>query len=52
MEILSDPAIIITLEPMGADKISKFMAVSGRVKARPDDWRDYYFGNIDGLKGN
>ncbi len=52
VEILSDPAIIITLEPMGADKISKFMAVSGRVKARPDDWRDYYFGNIDGLKGN
>ena len=49
--MLEDPNIIITIEPMGADKISDFMAASGRVKAKPDDWKGYYFGNLDALKG-
>jgi hypothetical protein len=34
---------------MGVDKISEFMAASGRVKAKPDSWKDYYF--RDALKG-
>jgi hypothetical protein len=37
---------------MGADKISAFMTSVGRVKTKPEDWKDYYFGNIADLKGN
>jgi sulfonate transport system substrate-binding protein len=52
VEMLNDPSIIITIEPMGADKISDFMLASGRVKTKPDSWKGYYFENIDALKGN
>ena len=52
MEMMNDPKIIITLEPMGADKISDFMHKAGRVKAKPDDWKDYYFGDVLALTRN
>src|SRR4051812_47972422 len=50
--ILNDPAMVITIVPQGADKISAFLAQVGRIKARPDNWKDYYFGDIDALAGN
>jgi len=50
--ILNDPAMVITIVPQGADKISAFLAQVGRIKARPDNWKDYYFGDIDTLAGN
>jgi hypothetical protein len=38
--------------PQGADKISEFLARVGRIKAKPDNWKDYYFSDIDTLAGN
>ncbi len=48
--ILNDPTMVITIVPKGADKISEFLAKVGRVKAKPDRWEDYYFGDVDKLK--
>ena len=47
--MLNDPSIVITIEPKGADKISEFLAKVGRIKAKPDNWKDYYFGDVDKL---
>jgi sulfonate transport system substrate-binding protein len=47
--MLNDPNIVITVEPKGADKISEFLAKVGRIKAKPDRWQDYYFGDVDKL---
>src|SRR3954452_18655925 len=47
--ILNDPSMVITIQPQGADKISAFLAKVGRVKAKPDNWKDYYFGDVDKL---
>jgi NitT/TauT family transport system substrate-binding protein len=49
MAMLNDPSIVITIQPKGADKISEFLAKVGRVKAKPDNWKDYYFGDVDKL---
>ena len=48
--MLNDPNIVITIEPKGADKISEFLTKVGRVKVKPDNWQDYYFGDVDKLK--
>src|SRR3954469_20772396 len=50
--ILNDPSMVITIVPQGADKISAFLAKVRRIKAKPDDWKDYYFSGIDKLAGN
>jgi NitT/TauT family transport system substrate-binding protein len=47
--MLNDPNIVITIVPKGADKISEFLAKVGRVKAKPDRWQDYYFGDVEKL---
>lgn len=47
--ILNDPTMVITIVPKGADKISAFLAKVGRIKAKPDRWQDYYFGDVDRL---
>ena len=47
--ILNDPTMVITIVPKGADKISEFLAKVGRIKAKPDRWEDYYFGDVDKL---
>ena len=47
--ILNDPTMVITIVPKGADKISEFLAKVGRIKAKPEKWQDYYFGDVDGL---
>jgi sulfonate transport system substrate-binding protein len=47
--MLNDSNIVITIEPKGADKISEFLAKVGRIKAKPDNWKDYYFGDLDAL---
>ena len=49
LAMLNDPNIAITIEPKGADRISEFLAKVGRVKAKPDNWKDYYFGDVDKL---
>jgi NitT/TauT family transport system substrate-binding protein len=49
LAMLNDPNIVITIVPKGADKISEFLAKVGRVKAKPDNWKDYYFGDVDKL---
>src|SRR5205085_6470795 len=48
--MLNDPNIVITIEPKGADKISGFLAKVGRIKAKPDRWQDYYFGDVEKLR--
>src|SRR6185436_15251920 len=50
MAMLNDPNIVITIKPQGADKISEFLAKVGRVKVKPDNWKDYYFGDVDKLE--
>jgi NitT/TauT family transport system substrate-binding protein len=50
MAMLNDPNIVITIKPQGADKISEFLAKAGRVKVKPDNWKDYYFGDVDKLE--
>src|SRR5215213_663904 len=50
MAMLNDPNIVITIQPKGADKISEFLAKVGRVKVRPDNWKHYYFGDVDKLE--
>jgi NitT/TauT family transport system substrate-binding protein len=50
--ILNDPTMVITIVPQGADKISEFLARVGRIKAKPDNWKDYYFSDIETLAGN
>jgi NitT/TauT family transport system substrate-binding protein len=50
--MLNDPNIVITIEPKGADKISEFLAKVGRIKAKPESWKDYYFGDVDKLRDN
>ncbi len=52
MAILNDPTMVITIRPKGADKISEFLAKVGRIKAKPDNWKDYYFGDVDKLEDN
>jgi sulfonate transport system substrate-binding protein len=47
--MLNDPNIVITIQPKGADKISEFLAKVGRIKGKPDNWKDYYFGDVDRL---
>ena len=47
--ILNDPTMVITIVPKGADKISEFLAKVGRIKAKPDNWKDYYFGDVGAL---
>jgi len=49
MAMLNDPNIVITVEPKGADKISEFLHKVGRVKVKPDNWQDYYFGDLGAL---
>jgi NitT/TauT family transport system substrate-binding protein len=49
MAMLNDPNIVITIQPRGADKISEFLARVGRVKVRPENWKEYYFGDVDKL---
>jgi len=48
--MLNDPNIVITIEPKGADKISAFLAKVGRIKAKPENWKDYYFGDVEKLR--
>jgi NitT/TauT family transport system substrate-binding protein len=50
--ILNDPTMVITIVPQGADKISEFLSKVGRIKAKPDNWKDYYFSDIETLAGN
>ena len=50
--MLNDPNIVITIEPKGADKISAFLAKVGRIKAKPENWKDYYFGDVEKLRDN
>jgi NitT/TauT family transport system substrate-binding protein len=49
MAMLNDPTMVITIKPQGADKISEFLHKVGRVKVKPDNWKDYYFGDVDKL---
>ena len=46
MGMLNDPDITITLKPRGAQPISDFLFKVGRVKAKPDTWQGYYFGDV------
>jgi NitT/TauT family transport system substrate-binding protein len=46
MAMLNDPDITITLKPRGAQPISEFLYKVGRVKAKPDTWQGYYFGDV------
>ena len=49
LAMLNDPTMVITIKPQGADKISEFLHKVGRVKVKPDNWKDYYFGDVDKL---
>jgi NitT/TauT family transport system substrate-binding protein len=46
VRMMADPEILITLTPMGAEKIAAFLHRIGAVKDQPASWRDLYFPNV------
>ena len=46
VRMMADPEILITLKPMGAEKIAAFLHRIGALKDTPASWRDLYFPNV------
>ena len=46
VRMMADPEILITLKPMGVEKIAAFLHRIGAVKDQPASWRELYFSNV------
>jgi NitT/TauT family transport system substrate-binding protein len=51
-KIVSGPQVHWTMVPENTMKFAEFMARVGRLKAKPDSWKDYFFPEIHGEKGS
>jgi NitT/TauT family transport system substrate-binding protein len=51
VQMLAPPAIVYSTTPMQTMKIADFMARSGYVKPRPNDWKDFFFSELHRLPG-
>jgi NitT/TauT family transport system substrate-binding protein len=51
-KIVSGPQVHWTMVPENTMKFAEFMASVGRLKARPESWKDYFFPEIHGEKGS
>lgn len=51
-KIVSAPQVRWTMVPEHTMKYAEFMASVGRLKAKPESWKDYFFPEIHGEKGS
>lgn len=51
-KIVSGPQVHWTMVPENTMKYAEFMASVGRLKAKPESWKDYFFPEIHGEKGS
>jgi len=51
-KIVSGPQVHWTMVPENTMKYAEFMASVGRLKAKPDSWKDYFFPEVHGEKGS
>ena len=51
-EIVSGAQVHWTMVPENTMKYADFMASVGRLKAKPESWKDYFFPEARGLKGS
>jgi NitT/TauT family transport system substrate-binding protein len=51
-KIVSGPQVHWTMVPENTMKFAEFMASVGRLKAKPESWKDYFFPDIHGEKGS
>ena len=51
-EIVSGAQVHWTMVPENTMKYADFMASVGRLKAKPETWKDYFFPEAQGLKGS
>jgi len=51
-KIVSGPQVHWTMVPENTMKYAEFMAGVGRLKAKPESWKDYFFPEIHGEKGS
>jgi NitT/TauT family transport system substrate-binding protein len=51
-EIVSGAQVHWTMVPENTMKYADFMASVGRLKAKPESWKDYFFPEAQGLKGS
>ena len=52
LRMLNDPQIVYTTTPQNVMKYVAFMAKTGAIKVKPDDWKDLFFPNAHGLPGS
>ena len=52
LEVVSDPSVKFTTTPENVMKYAEFMHDSGTIKMRPASWKDLFFPDIHGVKGN
>jgi NitT/TauT family transport system substrate-binding protein len=52
VRMLNDPQIVYTTTPQNVMKYVAFMAKTGAIKVKPDDWKDLFFPNAHGLPGS
>ena len=51
-KIVSGPQVHWTMVPEKTMKFADFMATVGRIKKQPKSWKDYFFPEIQGVKGS
>ena len=52
VRMLNDPQIVYTTTPQNVMKYVAFMAKTGAIKVKPDDWKELFFPNAHGLPGS
>jgi len=50
--MLNDPQIVYTTTPQNVMKYVDFMAKTGAIKAKPDNWKELFFPNAHALPGS
>ena len=51
-QLLASPTIRYSFAPLGTHKMADFMHRVGRLKTKPESWRDYFFQDIHGEAGS
>lgn len=51
-EMLASPGVRFSLAPLNTHQMADFMFRAGRLRSRPESWRDYFFPEIHGEAGS
>jgi NitT/TauT family transport system substrate-binding protein len=51
-QLLASPTIRYSFAPLNTHKMADFMYRVGRLKTKPESWRDYFFDDIHGAAGS